>query len=171
MILIFYLITRHSTNFANQNISFPACDCFSVGITDSGYCNKDSTRTDIVLGQCNCKDNVFGRQCDECVPGYWGFRLPPGGHCQGKDRRGTFKIPAVSYGVQIFIKNFILKMVIKVCCQKCHYAEMKSLLCHVKLLKFNLKSSEERNKFLINHVKLLSAFYESQLFFFCYVLL
>ena len=44
------------------------------------------TRTDIVLGQCNCKDNVFGRQCDEYVPGYWGFRLPPGGHCQGKDR-------------------------------------------------------------------------------------
>ena len=42
------------------------------------------TRSDIVLGQCNCKDNVFGRQCDECVPGYWGFRLPPGGHCQGK---------------------------------------------------------------------------------------
>ena len=40
------------------------------------------TRTDIVLGQCNYKDNVFGRQCDECVPGYWGFRLPPGGHYQ-----------------------------------------------------------------------------------------
>ena len=69
-----------------------ACDCFSVGITDNGYCNKNMTRTDIALGQCNCKDNVFGRQCDECVPGYWGFRLPPGGHCQGNDNQGGVKI-------------------------------------------------------------------------------
>ena len=68
------------------------------------------TRTDIVLGQCNCKDNVLGRQCDECVPGYWGFRLPPGGHCQGKCRwggGGGSTIPD-GFDIEIFItKNFI----------------------------------------------------------------
>ncbi|XP_028394884.1 laminin subunit beta-2-like [Dendronephthya gigantea] len=58
------------------------CNCFPAGITDNGSCNQDMDRADVLLGQCNCKDNVFGRQCDECVPGYWGFRLPPGGHCQ-----------------------------------------------------------------------------------------
>ena len=68
------------------------------------------TRTDIVLGQCNCKDNVFGRQCDECVPGYWGFRLPPGGHCQGKDRIdwGVFIILADCW-IQIFITKDFMK--------------------------------------------------------------
>ena len=60
------------------------------------------SRTDIILGQCNCKDNVFGRQCDECVPGYWGFRLPPGGHCQGKDMElKMFK----SSHLQVFIRK------------------------------------------------------------------
>ncbi len=24
-------------------------------------------------GQCNCHNNAFGRQCDECRPGYWSF--------------------------------------------------------------------------------------------------
>jgi len=35
-------------------------------------------------GQCQCKNKVFGRQCDQCIPGYWGYRLHPPGECRGK---------------------------------------------------------------------------------------
>ena len=26
-----------------------------------------------ISGQCKCKPNTYGRQCDECQPSYWNF--------------------------------------------------------------------------------------------------
>ena len=57
--------------------SFLACDCFMFGITNNGTCNQTT-------GQCECKQNVTGRQCDGCADTFWGFRLPPIGDCRGK---------------------------------------------------------------------------------------
>ncbi|XP_067324319.1 laminin subunit alpha-5 isoform X1 [Anolis sagrei] len=44
------------------------CNCSSPGIQDQMEpgCNIDS-------GQCRCKPNVVGRQCDLCAPGYYGY--------------------------------------------------------------------------------------------------
>ena len=48
-----------------------------LGITNNGTCNQTT-------GQCECKQNVTGRQCDGCEDTFWGFRLPPIGDCRGK---------------------------------------------------------------------------------------
>ncbi|XP_042318376.1 laminin subunit alpha-5, partial [Sceloporus undulatus] len=44
------------------------CNCSSPGIRDQMEpgCNIDS-------GQCRCKPNIVGRQCDLCAPGYYGY--------------------------------------------------------------------------------------------------
>ncbi|XP_072852864.2 laminin subunit alpha-5 isoform X1 [Pogona vitticeps] len=44
------------------------CNCSSPGIQDQlePGCNADS-------GQCRCKPNIIGRQCDLCAPGYYGY--------------------------------------------------------------------------------------------------
>ena len=47
------------------------CDCDIVGSMNL-TCNKHG-------GQCFCKDGVMGRQCDQCMPGY--FNLTNSG-CQ-----------------------------------------------------------------------------------------
>ncbi|XP_022089419.1 laminin subunit alpha-like isoform X2 [Acanthaster planci] len=40
------------------------CNCDDRGIVDGNFnCNQDS-------GQCNCKANIGGRQCDQCQPGF-----------------------------------------------------------------------------------------------------
>lgn len=59
------------------SFSILACDCFMFGITNNGTCNQTT-------GQCECKQNVTGRQCDGCADTFWGFRLPPIGDCRGK---------------------------------------------------------------------------------------
>ena len=41
------------------------CNCNPFGSTNQ-YC-------DPVTGQCLCKDNVDGLQCDRCMDGYWSF--------------------------------------------------------------------------------------------------
>ena len=41
------------------------CACDPSGSLDT-YCNPAS-------GQCSCKPNIIGRQCDECVAGYYNF--------------------------------------------------------------------------------------------------
>ncbi|KAJ6665753.1 hypothetical protein lerEdw1_002123 [Lerista edwardsae] len=44
------------------------CNCSRAGIQDlmEPGCNEDS-------GQCRCKPNIVGRQCDLCAPGYYGY--------------------------------------------------------------------------------------------------
>lgn len=42
-----------------------ACQCDPQGSL-SAECDK-------VGGQCHCKPNVIGRQCDQCAPGTYGF--------------------------------------------------------------------------------------------------
>ena len=42
-----------------------ACNCHNIGSYDP-FCRE----TD---GQCNCAENAYGRQCNECQPGYFNF--------------------------------------------------------------------------------------------------
>ncbi|KAI6650586.1 Laminin alpha-like [Oopsacas minuta] len=41
------------------------CDCVSPGSVN-GICNKTT-------GECECRDNVRGRTCDQCSPDHWGL--------------------------------------------------------------------------------------------------
>ena len=47
------------------NVLFIDCACNAEGSAD-GTCENDS-------GKCNCKDNVVGNKCTECVSEYYGF--------------------------------------------------------------------------------------------------
>lgn len=42
------------------------CQCNTLGTVDNRGCDK-------ATGVCSCKRNVMGRNCDLCVPGYWGL--------------------------------------------------------------------------------------------------
>ncbi|KAI1305823.1 Laminin subunit beta-1 [Halotydeus destructor] len=53
-----------STGFYIFNGALP-CDCDLTGSL-SGICNTTG-------GQCTCKPNVIGRQCDQCAPGFFNF--------------------------------------------------------------------------------------------------
>ena len=41
------------------------CDCDPTG--------SESTICDEYSGQCQCKKNVVGRQCQRCAPAFYGF--------------------------------------------------------------------------------------------------
>lgn len=43
------------------------CNCSRPGVISS------EASCDHLSGQCRCKDNVVGRQCDRCEPGFYGF--------------------------------------------------------------------------------------------------
>ncbi|XP_077998074.1 laminin subunit beta-1-like [Glandiceps talaboti] len=49
-----------------------ACSCVLQGTVGNQGCNK-------VTGQCVCKRLVTGRDCDECLDGYWGLSDDPEG--------------------------------------------------------------------------------------------
>ena len=67
-----------------MNLSlYLACNCYAPGITDDGKCLQTASITQ-GLGQCNCKPGIYGRRCDECIPGKYGFASPPIGTCFGK---------------------------------------------------------------------------------------
>ena len=51
---------------------FVACSCNTYGTHDNQGCNKDT-------GECTCKRNVVGRDCNQCVPKYWGLSDSPEG--------------------------------------------------------------------------------------------
>ncbi|XP_065067988.1 laminin subunit beta-2-like isoform X2 [Rhopilema esculentum] len=61
------------------NVCIP-CDCFMFGVQDNGSCLQIASNSQ-QLGQCNCKPGVYGRRCDQCVPGKWGFAIQPIGAC------------------------------------------------------------------------------------------
>ena len=50
-----------------------ACECFGAGTIENENLNEnlDDIQCDLNNGQCNCKTNVIGRQCNECENGYW----------------------------------------------------------------------------------------------------
>ncbi|XP_037391080.1 laminin subunit alpha-3-like isoform X2 [Pygocentrus nattereri] len=50
------------------------CDCSPIGVSpgDTGQCH-------ITTGQCTCKPRIGGRQCSQCVSGY--YRFPECIHC------------------------------------------------------------------------------------------
>ena len=50
------------------------CDCVAEGTADAGVCQ-------VSTGDCNCKRNVFGKQCDQCKIGFYNLTSQPDG-CQ-----------------------------------------------------------------------------------------
>ena len=64
-------------------INYAACDCNSIGAKDNNC--------DLITGQCNCHPNTYGRECDQCQPGYWNFpncqMCKCNGHAQSCDPR------------------------------------------------------------------------------------
>ncbi|XP_053704727.1 laminin subunit alpha-5 isoform X1 [Synchiropus splendidus] len=43
------------------------CNCSRPGIISADY------SCDTLSGQCRCKNNIVGRQCDRCAPGFYGY--------------------------------------------------------------------------------------------------
>uniref|UniRef100_A0A7N8WL84 Laminin, alpha 5 n=1 Tax=Mastacembelus armatus TaxID=205130 RepID=A0A7N8WL84_9TELE len=43
------------------------CNCSQPGISST------DVNCDTLSGQCRCKNNIVGRQCDRCAPGYYGY--------------------------------------------------------------------------------------------------
>lgn len=46
-------------------LHYTACDCNSVGALDN-LC-------DVSTGQCKCRTQTYGRECDQCEPGSWNY--------------------------------------------------------------------------------------------------
>lgn len=53
----------------------PACECSAEG--------SRSSECDVLSGQCVCKENVEGRRCDRCKPGFFNMRREDPDGCQG----------------------------------------------------------------------------------------
>ncbi|XP_043080121.1 laminin subunit beta-2 [Puntigrus tetrazona] len=48
------------------------CTCVTAG-TAKGYCTDGVCRCDERTGQCPCKPNIIGHNCDQCSPNHWNF--------------------------------------------------------------------------------------------------
>lgn len=59
----------------NFQFRFLACECNSIGAEDN-FC-------EVSTGQCKCRKNTYGRQCDLCQPGYWNFPNCEQCNCNG----------------------------------------------------------------------------------------
>lgn len=76
---------KRSLSISNCIFSFSkiACDCNSIGATDNDC--------DLITGQCTCHPNTYGRECDQCQPGFWNFpncqMCECNGHSQNCDPR------------------------------------------------------------------------------------
>lgn len=56
---------------ALNDVKCHPCECSPAGSNNPDQCNLDD-------GQCDCKKNVIGRQCDECKMGYWNINSGQG---------------------------------------------------------------------------------------------
>lgn len=52
-----------------------ACDCNSVGALDN-LC-------DVTSGQCKCRTQTYGRECDQCESGSWNYPNCQRCNCHG----------------------------------------------------------------------------------------
>jgi coxsackievirus/adenovirus receptor len=52
-----------------------ACECNPIGSLDN-FCDAQS-------GQCRCRPNTYGLQCNQCQPGYWSFPNCKQCNCHG----------------------------------------------------------------------------------------
>ncbi|RLU21684.1 hypothetical protein DMN91_006060 [Ooceraea biroi] len=72
------------------------CGCSNIG--------SASSACDIVSGQCQCKPQVVGRQCNECKSGYWGLAAGTGCTACGCDPIGSFNESCNSNTGQCYCK-------------------------------------------------------------------
>ena len=59
-------ISYQNFNVKTSYLFSIACDCNANGALGDLLCNTGD-------GQCNCKDNFGGRQCDECKDGFYQY--------------------------------------------------------------------------------------------------
>lgn len=63
-----YRSVRKTINIA----LYLACTCNTLGTVDNRGCNTDT-------GECTCKRFVTARDCNQCLPEYWGLSEDPDG--------------------------------------------------------------------------------------------
>ena len=82
------------------------CNCSPLGVVDGDL------QCDFLNGTCRCKENVQGRQCDKCRPGYSQFP-----HCEkcDCDTRGTTANICDQYTAECFCKKNVQGLACDVC--------------------------------------------------------
>ncbi|CAL7933589.1 unnamed protein product [Xylocopa violacea] len=82
------------------------CNCSPLGVIDNDL------QCDLFNGSCRCKENVVGRQCDKCEPGYSQFP-----HCErcDCDIRGTTVDICDQYTAECFCKENVQGLACDVC--------------------------------------------------------
>lgn len=82
------------------------CNCSPLGVIDGDM------QCDLLNGSCKCKENVVGRQCDKCQPGYSQFP-----HCEkcDCDARGTTVDICDQYTAECFCKANVQGSACDVC--------------------------------------------------------
>ncbi|PBC25348.1 Laminin subunit alpha [Apis cerana cerana] len=82
------------------------CNCSPLGVIDGDL------QCDFFNGSCKCKENVVGRQCDKCHPGYSQFP-----HCEkcDCDIRGTTEEICDQYTAECYCKENVQGLACDVC--------------------------------------------------------
>lgn len=69
-----YFYRDYNKSLNDPSVCLP-CDCDPRGSLDDAICDDETDASvGAVAGKCRCKQNVEGRRCDRCLPGYWNFR-------------------------------------------------------------------------------------------------
>ncbi|XP_026299731.1 laminin subunit alpha [Apis mellifera] len=82
------------------------CNCSPLGVIDGDL------QCDFFNGSCRCKENVVGRQCDKCRPGYSQFP-----HCEkcDCDIRGTTEEICDQYTAECYCKENVQGLACDIC--------------------------------------------------------